>query len=481
MEVTSLAVQIHGGHGFIRETGVEQLMRDARITPIYEGTNGVQALDLLGRKVFGTGGKSQQMIAARMVESIAEVRLAAGTRAVRGGARQASRAVGQAHGGTRRGRDEEPRGSRRRGDRLPAHRGLHVPRLVLAGRPRASRRRSSPRTRTTISTRRSSSRRGTTSRACCRASRRTWPRRAPGASGLMALVGRPVRDRMSTSSGRPGRLPPRTGAEGRRQDRLRAARRAVDGPREPRLARDARGGRRGAARARPGSHPRVLGRDRARAPSARARARQAAGSRKARPPRPSARSASRTPGRKCSSSTASRSRRCCSRSATPRSGAVTSTRATRSRRCSSSARFPVINENDTVATAEIRYGDNDRLAARVAQMASADCLVLLSDVDGLYTADPTRRPGGALHPRGHADHAGDRGDGGRFGVRRRLGRHGHQGHGGQDRARGGLQHVHRGRPRAAPAATHRGAARAARGSSRRRRRGPCASNGSRGC
>jgi glutamate 5-kinase len=54
--------------------------------------------------------------------------------------------------------------------------------------------------------------------------------------------------------------------------------------------------------------------------------------------------------------------------------------------------IPVINENDTVATAEIRYGDNDRLAARVAQMASADCLVLLSDVDGLYTADPSRDP-----------------------------------------------------------------------------------------
>jgi glutamate 5-kinase len=52
--------------------------------------------------------------------------------------------------------------------------------------------------------------------------------------------------------------------------------------------------------------------------------------------------------------------------------------------------IPVINENDTVATAEIRYGDNDRLAARVAQMISADCLVLLSDVDGLYTADPNR-------------------------------------------------------------------------------------------
>jgi glutamate 5-kinase len=49
---------------------------------------------------------------------------------------------------------------------------------------------------------------------------------------------------------------------------------------------------------------------------------------------------------------------------------------------------PVINENDTVATEEIRVGDNDRLAARVAAMISADCLVLLSDIDGLYTADP---------------------------------------------------------------------------------------------
>ncbi len=57
---------------------------------------------------------------------------------------------------------------------------------------------------------------------------------------------------------------------------------------------------------------------------------------------------------------------------------------------------PVINENDTVATAEIRYGDNDRLAARVAQMVSADCLLLLSDVDGLYSADP-RQEDGAEH------------------------------------------------------------------------------------
>lgn len=59
---------------------------------------------------------------------------------------------------------------------------------------------------------------------------------------------------------------------------------------------------------------------------------------------------------------------------------------------------PVINENDTVATAEIRYGDNDRLAARVAQMISADCLILLSDIDGLYTADPTRDAGAQFIP-----------------------------------------------------------------------------------
>ncbi len=53
---------------------------------------------------------------------------------------------------------------------------------------------------------------------------------------------------------------------------------------------------------------------------------------------------------------------------------------------------PVVNENDTVATDELRFGDNDRLAARIAQMASADVLVLLSDVDGLYSADPRSHP-----------------------------------------------------------------------------------------
>jgi glutamate 5-kinase len=60
---------------------------------------------------------------------------------------------------------------------------------------------------------------------------------------------------------------------------------------------------------------------------------------------------------------------------------------------------PVINENDTVATAEIRYGDNDRLAARVAQMVGADCLVLLSDIDGLYSANPHHEPDARFIPR----------------------------------------------------------------------------------
>ena len=60
--------------------------------------------------------------------------------------------------------------------------------------------------------------------------------------------------------------------------------------------------------------------------------------------------------------------------------------------------IPVINENDTVATDEIRFGDNDRLAARVAQMVSADTLVLLSDIEGLYTANPQLDPNATLIP-----------------------------------------------------------------------------------
>jgi glutamate 5-kinase len=62
---------------------------------------------------------------------------------------------------------------------------------------------------------------------------------------------------------------------------------------------------------------------------------------------------------------------------------------------------PVINENDSVATAEIRFGDNDRLAARVAEMVQADQLILFSDIDGLYSADPRKNPGAAHIPLVH--------------------------------------------------------------------------------
>ena len=60
LEVTNHGMQVFGGHGFIREWGMEQLVRDCRIAPIYEGTNGIQALDLLGRKVLGSQGKLLQ-------------------------------------------------------------------------------------------------------------------------------------------------------------------------------------------------------------------------------------------------------------------------------------------------------------------------------------------------------------------------------------------------------------------------------------
>ena len=109
---------------------------------------------------------------------------------------------------------------------------------------------------------------------------------------------------------------------------------------------------------------------------------------------------------------------------------------------------PVINENDTVATTEIRYGDNDRLAARVATMMSADLLVLLSDVDGLYDKPPSEGSGAKRVAAGRAHHAGDRGHGRRLaasatGARR----HADQDRGRQDRHHRRHPHGDRLRPR----------------------------------
>jgi alkylation response protein AidB-like acyl-CoA dehydrogenase len=67
-EVASLAVQVYGGHGYIREWGIEQLMRDSRITQLYEGTNGVQALDYIRRKLLGDGGAELSALQAEFSE-----------------------------------------------------------------------------------------------------------------------------------------------------------------------------------------------------------------------------------------------------------------------------------------------------------------------------------------------------------------------------------------------------------------------------
>jgi hypothetical protein len=66
VEVAQLGIQVLGGHGYVREWGLEQYLRDARITTIYEGTNGIQALDLLGRKVLADGGIELARLAAEI-------------------------------------------------------------------------------------------------------------------------------------------------------------------------------------------------------------------------------------------------------------------------------------------------------------------------------------------------------------------------------------------------------------------------------
>ncbi len=71
MENSELAMQVHGGSGFIRETGVEQYVRDAKITCIYEGTNGIQALDFLGRKVLMNGGATVRLLAQEIAATLA--------------------------------------------------------------------------------------------------------------------------------------------------------------------------------------------------------------------------------------------------------------------------------------------------------------------------------------------------------------------------------------------------------------------------
>jgi hypothetical protein len=79
MESTSLGVQVHGGMGFIEETGAAQHMRDARILPIYEGTNGIQALDFIGRKCLRDGGQAVKLLLADMHATVEQLASAHGS------------------------------------------------------------------------------------------------------------------------------------------------------------------------------------------------------------------------------------------------------------------------------------------------------------------------------------------------------------------------------------------------------------------
>ena len=107
---------------------------------------------------------------------------------------------------------------------------------------------------------------------------------------------------------------------------------------------------------------------------------------------------------------------------------------------------PVINENDTTTTDEISFGDNDFLAAQVAVLVSADLLVLLTDIDGLYSDDPRRVPDAVLVPEvtdfAALERAGDR----QQHLAARLGRHALEGGGGRHGDGGGDPHDHLQRP-----------------------------------
>ena len=223
----------------------------------------------------------------------------------------------------------------------------------------------------------------------------------------------------------------------------------------------------------------VVGRDRARprraqAAEGAAQARGLAGRRRGRPDRAGAHLVGGA-----RRATASRPGRCWSPCRTPRSAAAISMRARPSSGCWNGASVPVINENDTVATNEIRYGDNDRLAARVATMASADLLVLLSDVDGLYDAPPSAGTSAKLIPLVRAHHARDRGDGRRVRLGALARRHADQDRGRQDRHPGRHPHGDRLGADRASAQGGRRTARPAPGSSRRPIRSRRARNGSR--
>ena len=97
MELTSICVQVHGGMGYVEETGVAQYFRDSRIAPIYEGTNGIQAVDLVARKVPMRGGGVVKDLLARMEELDGDLAAAGSELAgVRAGLAHGVRVLGEA-------------------------------------------------------------------------------------------------------------------------------------------------------------------------------------------------------------------------------------------------------------------------------------------------------------------------------------------------------------------------------------------------
>ena len=267
-------------------------------------------------------------------------------------------------------------------------------------------------------------------------------------------------------------------AAARREDRLRPGGRRGRGRPARRLARRRRGRRRRAPRARHRGDRGLLRRHRARPPRARPDPQERCSWKRSRPPPPSARSAWPTPGGGALRPGPDRRAVAADARATPRTAAATSTRAPRSSTLLDLGCIPVINENDTVATTEIRFGDNDRLAARVAEMTRR------------RPADPAVRHRRALHRRpaqrpcrrapagGRAHHRRDRGHGRRAAARLLVRRHAHQADRGPHRHPGGLRHGDRLRPRATTRCGRSRRARAAPGSSPRPRAAPPASAGS---
>ena len=130
----NLGVQVFGGHGYIRENGMEQFVRDARITQIYEGTNGIQALDLVGRKLPMHSGRLLRRFFHPVDAFIAERKDEAGAAGIRPAAGEGLRPLQQATALIAQTRHERSRRGGRRGDRLSARSSASSPWAIMWAR-----------------------------------------------------------------------------------------------------------------------------------------------------------------------------------------------------------------------------------------------------------------------------------------------------------------------------------------------------------